>query len=208
MTGAEFEAGLAKLGIEASPEQLDRLARYLKQLRKWNAAYNLVASGDLEHLYARHLLDSLSILPFLEKGPLLDLGSGAGLPGLPLAIMQADTHVTLLDSAGKKARFLRHVVRSLGLDRVEVVQQRIECFSPALEFSTITARAFSSLRVFAEAVRHVAGPDTRLLAMKGRYPTEELDDLPDWIAAAPVHRLEVPGLAAERHLVLMSLRPE
>ncbi len=153
----------------------------------------------------RHLLDSLSIRPWVRSGSLLDVGSGAGFPGLPLAILDPGMPVTLLDSAGKKVRFLRHVVRSLGLANVELVHSRIERFSPAREFSNITSRAFSSLPAFAEAVRHVAGADTRLLAMKGKHPQQELDGLPDWVAVEAVHRIEVPGLGAERHVVLMSL---
>lgn len=164
-----------------------------------------MAPGDLDDLYTRHLLDSLAILPYLADGPLLDVGSGAGLPGLPLAIARPGLEVTLLDSAGKKARFLRHCVRTLGLDNVEVVSARVENFQPGVEFGTITARAFSALTAFAEAVRHLSGPKTRLLAMKGKRPGEEINDLPDWVRVDSVQPLEVPGLAAQRHLVLMSV---
>jgi len=202
---AEFESGLAKLGIDASPEQVERLAVYMKQLRKWNDAYNLVSRGDIDHLFHRHLLDSLAINPFVTPGELLDAGTGAGFPGLALAIVRPDVHVTLLDSAGKKFRFLRHVIRTLGLENAKAVHNRIEAFSPGAEFSTITSRAFGSLREFAECVRHLAGPETRLLAMKGKSPLKEMEDLPGWIATEPLQSLEVPGLDAERHLVIMTL---
>ena len=109
-----------------------------------------------------------------------------------------------MDSAGKKVLFLNHVIRQLGLDNVVATHTRIESYSPATEFSIITSRAYASLRHFAESVRHLARPDTRLLAMKGRQPAEELDDLPDWIGTPVVHHLDVPGLDAERHLVVMS----
>lgn len=206
MTFAEFEKGLIRLGVAASPEQVEQLARYLRLLRKWNTAYNLVAPGDIEHLYARHLLDSLSICPHVKDGLLLDVGTGAGLPGLPLAIVRPDMPVTLLDSTGKKVRFLRHVIRNLGLENVNAVKQRVENFQPGPELGTITARAFSTLRAFVEAVRHLSGPKTQLLAMKGRSPGEEMQDLPDWVVVDSVQPLKVPGLAAERHLVMMSVR--
>lgn len=201
----QIEEGLTGLGIEAGTDQVGQLAQYLELVRKWNRSYNLVSKGDLDHLVTRHLLDSLAIQPYLKPGALLDVGSGAGFPGLPLAVMEPGRPVILLDSAGKKTRFLRHVVRTLGLQNIEVVHSRVERFSPGHEFSNISSRAFSTLAGFAEAVRHVAGADTRLLAMKGKRPQQELAGLPDGVRAEAVHRIEVPDPGAERHVVLMSL---
>jgi 16S rRNA (guanine527-N7)-methyltransferase len=201
---AGLKQGLDLLNLEVNDHQQDSLLTHLSLLRKWNRTYNLVAPGDLGHLLTRHLLDSLAIQPFLAAGSLLDVGAGAGFPGLPLAIINPDYGVCLVDSGGKKVRFLRHVARHLRLENVEAVHERIESFSPGHEFSTITSRAFASLRHFAESVRHLTRPNTRLLAMKGRWPAEELDDLPDWIGTPVVHRLDVPGLDAERHIVTMS----
>lgn len=197
--------GLGRLGVAANAEQLDQLAAYLAELRHWNRAYNLVAPGDVDHLETRHLLDALSILPHLGDGELLDVGTGAGFPGLPLAILRPGMAVTLLDSAGKKVRFLRHVVRRLGLDNVHPVQARVERFTRTPAYRTITARAFASLQDFVEAVRHLAGPGTQLLAMKGRHPELELAELPSGITLDAVHRLDVPGLDADRHLVRMTV---
>jgi len=170
---------------------------------------------DPAGMVSRHLLDSLSVLPWIETATpahLIDAGTGAGLPGVPLAIIRPGMHVTLLDSAGKKIRFLRHVKRELGLDNISPVQERLEEFSPA-DFpsaptgfpSTIISRAFSELAQFAVAARHLLGPDTKLLAMKGRRPDAEIARLPAWIRVDRTEKLSPPGLHEERHLVIMSL---
>ncbi len=202
-----LEAGLRGLGLDPDTRAMERLLAYLAELRRWGRTYNLVAPGELDHLLARHVLDALSIHPHVLTGPLLDVGTGAGLPGLPLAILDPERTVVLIDSAGKKVRFLRHVVRELGLERVEAVHERVERFSAPVEFSTITSRAFSSLANFATAVRHLATPATRLLAMKGKSPIEELDALPPWVRVLSETPLAVPGLEAERHLVTLAVSP-
>lgn len=203
----QLQAGLAALGLEAAPEMTAQWLTYLGLLRQWSNSYNLVAPGDLEALLPRHLLDALSIHHLLGTGAVLDVGSGAGFPGLALAIARPHQAFWLLDSNGKKARFLRHVVRQLGLGNVQVLHQRVERYSAEAGFSTITSRAFSSLAAFAQAVRHLAGPDTRLLAMKGRMPEQELAELPAWVTVEAVHAIEVPGLAAARHVIQMTLDP-
>ena len=200
-----LEAGIAALGLDAGPEQLDAFQTYLDELRRWNSAYNLVAPGELPQLETRHLLDALSIAPHLGEDDLLDVGTGAGFPGLPLAILQPDRAVTLIDSAGKKVRFLSHVARRLKLENVEAVHERVERFTRTPAYRTIPSRAYASLRLFVESVRHLADPGTRLLAMKGRYPEPELDDLPHGVTLDTVHRLDVPGLDAERHLVVLTV---
>ena len=202
----EIHSGLLELtGQEPAPAQLDALDRYLGLLESWNKTYNLTAVRDRGQMVTRHLLDSISILPFISSTRLLDAGTGAGLPGIPLAIYRPELELILLDSAGKKIRFLNHVCRELELTNVTTVQARLESFSPEQPFDEIVSRAFSSLATFAGAARHLA--PTRLLAMKGRYPAAEIDELPNWVKVQSVEKLRVPGLKEERHLVIMSVSP-
>jgi 16S rRNA (guanine527-N7)-methyltransferase len=203
----KLESGLARLGLEVSPETIDGLLTYMVQLKEWSGTYNLVAPGERGFLLTRHILDSLSIAPWLQPGSLLDVGTGAGLPGLPLAIIKPEMEVTLLDSAGKKIRFIRHVGRTLKLANIHPLQQRVEEFSEGKAFANITSRAFASLKAFVEAVRPCADETTRLLAMKGAYPEKELEELPGWINVQSIEKLTVPYLHAERHLVMMSVSP-
>jgi 16S rRNA (guanine527-N7)-methyltransferase len=203
-----LDRGLQALGLAATPAQREQLLGYLSELRRWNASYNLVGRGELDALVTRHLLDSLVIGPAVHGTTVLDVGTGAGFPGLPLAIMNPHWQLTLLDSAGKKVRFLNHVVRHLGLGNVTTVAQRVENYSPAGEFSTIVSRAFASLAAFGECTRRLGGPATRWLAMKGRQPDEELATLPRWLQVQKIQRLAVPGLDAERHLVVLAPRSE
>jgi 16S rRNA (guanine527-N7)-methyltransferase len=202
-----LEAGLAVLGISADERQIECWLGHVRLLRQWGRTYNLVAPGAMGELVQAHVLDALAIHRWVSEGPLLDVGTGAGFPGLPLAILDSSRPVVLLDSVGKKVRFLRHVIRELGLDTVQAVHGRVESFSPTVEFSTITSRAFSSLVDFATAVRHLAGRDTRLLAMKGKSPDEELAALPAWVRVLGVEPVSVPGLDAERHLAILAVAP-
>lgn len=201
----KLASGLDRLGLEAPPGAVDKLLAYMDLLKEWSGTYNLVAPGEREFLLTRHLLDSLSIARWLQAGSLLDAGTGAGLPGLPLAIIKPDMEVTLIDSAGKKIRFIRHVGRSLGLENIHPLQQRVEEMTAGKTFANITSRAFATLQAFAEAVRPCADQSTRLLAMKGVYPHAELEELPGWVNVQSVETLTVPYLHAERHLVLMSV---
>jgi 16S rRNA (guanine527-N7)-methyltransferase len=193
------------LGEPPGALAVQQLLAYLDLLARWNRAYNLTAVSDPLEMVSRHLLDSLSVMPWLSGASLLDAGSGAGLPGVPLAIMRPALAVTLLDSAGKKIRFLRQVRRELGLENVYPVQQRLEAYVPAEPLACIVSRAFSSLGQFALAARHLLQPGVRMLAMKGQYPDEEIAGLPAWIQLQRVEKLSVPGLHEERHLVIMSL---
>lgn len=199
--------GLGRLGGSALDDaQIESLLRYLDLLARWNRTYNLTAVRDPAAMVTRHLLDSLAILPWVPEGRLLDAGSGAGLPGLPLAIARPQLEVTLLDSAGKKVRFLSQACRELGLANVTPVQARLESYLPALEFQAVVSRAFASLADFARAARHLAGT-AHLLAMKGRYPGDELAALPSWLRIESIEPLAVPGLQEDRHLVIMSVSP-
>ena len=163
------------LGEEPAAGPRDRLLAYLELLDHWNRAYNLTAVRDVEEMIPRHVFDSLAVLPWLQTESLLDAGSGAGLPGIPLAIMRPAMQVTLLDSAGKKVRFLRHARRELGLDNVFPVQDRLEAFEPDPLPPVIISRAFSDLGRYAAAAQHLLKPGSRLLAMKGRYPADEIE---------------------------------
>ena len=202
-----LDAGLRALNLQASEVTRDAWLRHIDLLRQWGRTYNLVAPGEFDHLVTRHLLDSLSIHGLVGDGPLLDVGTGAGFPGLPLAILRPERPTVLIDSAGKKVRFLRHAIRELGLEQVEAVHGRVESFSPRVQFSTIVSRAFSALGDFAVLTRHLVGPDTRLIAMKGQLRDQELADLPSWAHVEAVERLEVPGQLAERHQVTLTLEP-
>ena len=201
----ELAAGLAKLlPGPVDPGQIAALLEYLQLLVRWNKTYNLTAIRDPLQMINRHVLDSLAVLPWIGPGPLLDAGTGAGLPGIPLAILQPKLEVILLDSAGKKIRFLNHVVRELKLGRVRPVQARLESWSGEPLPQTIISRAFSTLSTFAGASRHLAVAGTRLLAMKGKRPDAELEDLPEGWQVDSIEPLQVPGLQEERHLVIMS----
>jgi 16S rRNA (guanine527-N7)-methyltransferase len=193
----------------AEPElddgQEKSLLAYLAVLQRWNKTYNLTAVKKPAQMITRHLLDSLSVAPWVGNGSLLDCGTGAGLPGVPLAIAKPELDVTLLDSRGKKIRFLNHVRRELGLKNITPVQDRLESFVPDAPFDSIISRAFSDLASFARAAEHLAHPETRLLAMKGRYPDNEVRELPDNVRVDSIEVLRVPELQEDRHLVIMSI---
>lgn len=196
---ALLEQGLGALALPAP--LAEPLLAYLAELLKWNAAYNLTSVREPEAMVTRHLLDSLVLHPHVH-GPLLDVGSGAGLPGIPLALADPALAVTVLDSNGKKARFLRHAVRTLKLDNVAVVESRVEDYQPAQPFAAITSRAFTSLRDFFSLTDHLLARDGQWLAMKGKLDPQETQDLPAGVGIVDIKQLEVPGLAEARHLVI------
>jgi 16S rRNA (guanine527-N7)-methyltransferase len=193
--------GARALGIELDDAQVARLTAHLDLMDEWGQRMNLTAIRDRGQQVTKHVLDSLSVRPYLRGRLVADVGSGAGFPGIPLAVVEPARHFTLIESTGKKCRFLEHVRDALGLANVEVVQARAESFRPETRFDTVIARAVGPL---AELVR-CAGPllagEGRLLAMKGRYPDEELAARLNGWKLAGVHRLEVPGLDEQRHLV-------
>ena len=196
----ELEAGLAQLSQE--PALAGPLLDYLALLARWNATYNLTAIRDPREMLAKHLLDSLAMQPFVRGlASLADLGTGPGLPGIPLAIATPGLQVTLVESNGKKARFLREAVRQLKLGNVQVAESRIEAFRPGTTFDAITARALATLPLILDLGGHLLGDDGRLLAMKGVVPDDEIAALPPGWGVAAIHPLRVPGLAAERHLL-------
>jgi 16S rRNA (guanine527-N7)-methyltransferase len=197
--------GLTAMGIDLPPGAEARLLEYLQLLEKWNRAYNLTAVRDPDQMIGRHLLDSLAVLPCLHGVRVLDVGTGAGLPGIPLALARPTLRFTLLDSNAKKTRFVTQAVHALGLGGVAVVHARAETFQPPERFDTVIARAFASIPDMLAATRHLCAPGGRWLAMKGVFPQEELAGIPAGVHAA-VKPLRVPGLEAARHVVIIEPR--
>ena len=198
-----LEQGLAELGLPLGARQQELLLQYLILLEKWNQVYNLTAIRDLARMVSAHVLDSLSVLPLLSGASLLDVGSGAGLPGIPIAVAQPAWRVTLLDSNHKKSAFLRQAVADLALENTDVVCERIESWTPQKEFDIVISRAFSDLGEFVSLAGRVLAPGGVLAAMKGLFPFEELERLPPGFRVRKVSPLRVPGLEAERHVVLI-----
>jgi 16S rRNA (guanine527-N7)-methyltransferase len=194
--------GIDQLGLALPDEVLTRLLDYQALLQRWNATYNLTAVRDPAEMITRHLLDSLAILPYVHGTTLADLGTGAGLPGIPLAIAAPQRAVLLVDANGKKVRFLREAIRTLKLERVKAVQARVETVTG--QFDCITARAFASLADMLAWGGQLLAPGGEWLAMKGRAPAAELEALPPGFTVRATHALAIPGLQAERHLVVLA----
>lgn len=195
--------GLADLSVPADAAARKKLVAYVHLLDKWNRAYNLTAVRQPAEMVVRHLLDSLVITPYLRGPAVLDVGTGAGLPGIPLALVCPGLHFTLLDSNGKKIRFVTQAVAELGLANTDVIQSRVETWQPATRFNTIIARAYSSLAGLIEQTHHLLAEQGCFLVMKGLWPTPEAEDLPAGFRLVNAHRLVVPGLDAERHVVIV-----
>jgi 16S rRNA (guanine527-N7)-methyltransferase len=191
--------GLAAMRLELPDGAQEKLLAYLDLLAKWNRTYNLTAVRDPADMVSRHLLDSLAVLPFVHGKNLADLGSGAGLPGIPLAIARPDMAVTLVESNGKKVRFLREAIRSLPLANVTAAQARVQDATGA--FDTVTARAFASLPDMLAWAGHLLAPDGCWLALKGHADPAELGVVPDAFHVVAVHELRVPGTDGERCVV-------
>jgi 16S rRNA (guanine527-N7)-methyltransferase len=209
---ARLLAGL--LALKLDPALAAPLLKYLGELVLWNKAYNLTAVRDPAEMVTRHLLDSLVVLPHLEaahvgaahgRDPLriIDVGTGAGLPGIPLAIANPSLQVTLLDSNGKKARFLRHVQRQLALRNVEVIEARVEAHVPDTPFDAVISRAFAGLGDFLKATARLSRHG-RWLAMKGKLDAQELAEVPPGFRVEQEVQLKVPGLDEERHLIIVT----
>ena len=199
----DLESGLRAMGLDtalASP-----LQAYLALLDRWNRAYNLTAIRDPREMVGKHVLDSLAMQPYVrDLDTLADLGTGAGFPGIPLALALPDLRVTLVESNGKKARFLREAVRTLQLDNARVAESRIEALDEPAAYDAITARALATLPLILQLGGHLLRPGGQLLAMKGARPDDEIAALPSGWGLQSVHALTVPGLVAERHLVVVA----
>ncbi|VAW61638.1 16S rRNA (guanine(527)-N(7))-methyltransferase [hydrothermal vent metagenome] len=190
--------GLQRLQLDIDVNSQKKLLTYLQLMLKWNKAYNLTAIRDLDEMIIRHLLDSLSIMPYIKHSPVLDVGTGAGLPGIPLAICMPDCQFVLLDSNGKKTRFLAQAKIELGIENIDIIHSRIEDYKPSFSFEIVTCRAFAALNSILEQTQHLVTSSTRIMAMKGR------DDLlvgVEGFEQQAQYDLQVPWLNEERHLL-------
>ena len=197
----QLRAGALQLGLSLTDKQVATLLDYLALLQKWNRAYNLTAIRDPGDMLQRHLLDSLSIANHIAGERIIDVGTGPGLPGIPLAICFPERDVTLLDSNGKKTRFLFQAINTLKLSNAREVQSRVEAYRPEPRFQAVVSRAFTSLRDMTEKCAHLLAEGGRFYAMKGQYPQRELSELPKHYNVIASHRLNVPGVDGQRHLV-------
>lgn len=198
-----LQGGLQQLSLQVAEEIQQKMLTYIALLGKWNRAYNLTSVRDPGQMVVRHLLDSLAILPWLRGPSILDVGSGAGLPGIPLALVRPEWQFVLLDSNGKKTRFITQAIAELGLENVQVIHARAEDYHPAQLHNTIVSRAFTSLENMVNMVGRECAPGGCLLAMKGVNPVAELEQLPEQYQISSIETLTVPHLDAERHLVVI-----
>ena len=200
----KLAGGLAELGVGAAPDVLDRLNSYLDMLNRWNRVYGLTAAGTRDELVVRHVLDSAAVLPLLPSGSKLDAGSGAGLPGMVLAILRPATEWVLLDSAARKAAFLRHVCAELDLRNVCVVRDRLERYDSGQTPAAIVARALAPLPQLVALAERLMRRGSRLVAMLGRRPSDEQLHALSGVVCRSCRRVDVPGLEAQRHLAVFS----
>ena len=203
-----LDTGVARLGVALPDGGAAKLAAYLELLAKWNRTFNLTAIREPERMVTHHALDSLAIVPALPSGAIrvLDVGSGGGLPGIPIAIARPDAEVVMIDSSGKKATFLAQAAIELPLANASSVASRVEDYAPARPFDVVVSRAFADLATFARLARKHVAPDGALYAMKGVHPVEELAELPGDIEVIAERKLDVPGLDGTRHLIVMKPR--
>ncbi|WP_078085411.1 16S rRNA (guanine(527)-N(7))-methyltransferase RsmG [Microbulbifer mangrovi] len=197
-----------QLALPLTAEQQDKLLAYLDLFARWNAAYNLSAVRDPSEMLERHIIDSLSVVNLCgespgDRSPLIDVGSGGGLPGIPLAIIHPERPISLLDSNGKKSRFQFQVASQLKLANINVVNQRVEAYQPQDAYAGVVSRAFASLQDMVAGSEHLLAPGGRFYAMKGKIPEDELSALPKGIKVEQLHTLQVPGCDAERHLIVL-----
>jgi 16S rRNA (guanine527-N7)-methyltransferase len=192
------------MDINLTDLQVSLLLDYIQLFHKWNKTYNLSAIRDIESQVDRHLLDSLSVVPYIEADNVIDVGTGGGLPGIPLAIMFPEKKFTLLDSAGKKTRFLFQVKTQLKLDNVQVENRRVESFQPECLFDAVISRAFASLKDMTDNCQHLLANDGVFYAMKGIYPTDELSEVEKNYKVSDSYPLQIPREDGERHLLVLT----
>ncbi|ECG8596178.1 16S rRNA (guanine(527)-N(7))-methyltransferase RsmG [Salmonella enterica subsp. salamae] len=194
---------LDEAGISLTDHQKTLLVAYVDMLHKWNKAYNLTSVRDPAEMVVRHILDSIVVAPYLQGQRFIDVGTGPGLPGIPLAIVLPDAHFTLLDSLGKRVRFLRQVQHELKLENITPVQSRVEAYPSEPPFDGVISRAFASLNDMMSWCHHLPGEKGRFYALKGQLPEDEIASLPDGFNVESVEKLRVPQLEGERHLVII-----
>lgn len=194
---------LAQTSLVVTDHQREQLVKLVQALDKWNKAYNLTSVRDPLEMVAKHIVDSLVVSPYLPRGSLIDVGTGPGLPGLPLAIINPDKPFVLLDSLGKRIRFIRQTCHELGIKNVTAVQSRVEEHQPEQPYAAVLSRAFASIQDMLDWCGHLTDANGAFLAMKGQYPEEELNALPKNVQVRAVYPLEVPGLDGQRHLIAL-----
>ena len=197
----QLKNGIAELGLEVNDSQVEKLLAFLELLKKWNSSFNLSGVTDIESMVSLHLLDSLAVNPHLRGETFVDFGSGGGLPGIPLAILNPNKKFVLIDSNGKKTRFLFQVKTELGLGNVSVEKCRIEHYQSKQQIDMVMCRAFSTLEDAVNKLQPLLSNACSLLAMKGIYPEEEISKLPKGFEVSKTIRLEIPGITSERHLL-------
>ncbi|MBD0788740.1 16S rRNA (guanine(527)-N(7))-methyltransferase RsmG [Vibrio sp. Y2-5] len=202
---AKLDSLIAKTDLDVSEKQREQLLGYVGLLNKWNKAYNLTSVRDPADMLVKHILDSIVVSPYLDGERFIDVGTGPGLPGIPLAIMNPDKNFVLLDSLGKRIRFIKQVLHELGLANVVPVQSRVEEFDPEGGFDAVLSRAFASMSDMVEWCQHLPRANSGVFfALKGQLPQEEISLLPEWCSVTDVKALKVPELEGERHLVILS----
>lgn len=200
-----LEDGIARLGLEVSTAQVDALMDYLALLQKWNKAYNLTAIKDPKQMVIYHVLDSLAIVPYIKGDTVLDVGTGAGMPGVMLAIICPEKHITMLDSNGKKTRFLQNLKREMKLENIRIINDRVEAVPADNQFDCITSRAFASLSDMVALTRHLLAPSGMMAAMKGPKADQEIIEAGLPSEQVRKYDLDVPFLNEARHLLVFGL---
>jgi len=201
---AQLQTLIAKTSLKVSAEQVALLVQYVELLHKWNKAYNLTSVRDPQEMLVKHIMDSLMVGPVLQGDKFIDVGTGPGLPGIPLAILYPQRHFVLLDSLGKRITFLKQVICDLKLANVEPVKSRVEQYQLGTPFDGVLSRAFSSLNDMVSWCSHLITEEHgQFFALKGQYPKEELTKLPDNISLVSSHEINVPELVGERHVLIL-----
>ncbi|MBC3766649.1 16S rRNA (guanine(527)-N(7))-methyltransferase RsmG [Neptunicella marina] len=195
---------LAQTSLNLSQQQIEKLVMFVQLMDKWNKAYNLTSVRDPSQMLVKHIVDSVVVAPFIDKKHYIDVGTGPGLPGIPLAIVLPDTQFILLDSLGKRVRFMRQVAFELGLKNIEPVQSRVEDYQPQISLNGVISRAFASIKDMLHWCEHLVDSSGTFLALKGQYPEQELAELPNNFVLKQGVKLQVPGLEGDRHLILLS----
>ncbi|MCZ4373659.1 16S rRNA (guanine(527)-N(7))-methyltransferase RsmG [Vibrio diazotrophicus] len=202
---AKLDSLITKTDLDVSDKQREQLLGYVGLLNKWNKAYNLTSVRDPADMLVKHILDSIVVSPYLDGERFIDVGTGPGLPGIPLAIMNPEKEFVLLDSLGKRIRFIKQVLHELGIVNVVAVQSRVEEFDPEGGFDAVLSRAFASMSDMVEWCQHLPRANSGVFfALKGQLPQEEISLLPEWCSVTDVKALKVPELEGERHLVILS----
>ncbi len=197
-----LDDGIASMGLDGITEkQRELLVNYVALIHKWNKAYNLTSVREPEQMMVKHILDSLAVKPFIQDENVIDVGTGPGLPGIPLAIVLPDVHFTLLDSLGKRVRFMKQALFEMGVENALPIQARVEAHKPPQPYAAVVSRAFASLKDMLHWCEHLVDSQGKFLALKGQFPQSEIDEVSDHFQIAKVDNLSVPGLEGERHLV-------